>query len=37
MNNFDTGRGLKIGGGIFLITWLVFWTLLNTMFNYTPV
>jgi len=37
MNNFDMGRGLKIGWGIFLITWLVVWTLLNTMFNYTPV
>lgn len=37
MNNFDTGRGLKIGWGIFLITWLVVWTLINTMFNYTPV
>ena len=37
MNNFDLGRALKIGWGIFLITWLVVWTLLNTLFNYTPV
>ena len=37
MNNFELGRALKIGWGIFLITWLVVWTLLNTLFNYTPV
>ena len=37
INNFDTIRGLKIGWGVFLITWLVVWTLINTMFNYSPV
>ena len=37
INNFDTIRGLKLGWGVFLITWLVVWTLINTMFNYSPV
>ena len=37
INNFDTIRGLKIGWGVFMITWLVVWTLINTMFNYSPI
>ena len=30
-NNMDRSRALKIGWGVFLITWLVAWTLLNTV------
>ena len=33
-NNMDRMRGIRIGWGVFLITWLVFWTLLNTLSIY---